>query len=99
MAKWFLTEPAEKDIDEILQSVCAFTGFWASAMSLWDALQSKFDLIAFMPRAIGRKRDDNTFEAFCRGYRIVYRVVEGDIYILTVIHSSRLYPRITSGQD
>lgn len=93
MAKWFLTKPAADDLDEIFQSVSAFTGFWESSVSLWDALQRKFDLIAFMPNAVGRKREDGTLEAFCRGYRLVYQVVDGDIYILTVIHSSRIYPK------
>jgi len=33
-------------------------------------------LIAFMPDAIGRLREDGEREAFCRNYRIIYRAIE-----------------------
>lgn len=92
MAKWILTAEAKTSLYEILQAVSEFTGFEASAVSLFNDLKRKFDLIAFMPFAVGRKREDGLQEAFCRGYRIVYQVIDGDVYILTVIHSSRLYP-------
>lgn len=93
MANWILTVEAKADLYDILQAVSEFTGFEASAVSLFNDLKRKFDLIAFMPFAVGRKRGDGLQEAFCRGYRIVYRVVDADVYILTVIHSSKLYPQ------
>lgn len=94
MAKWELTKEAENDIDDILQSVAEYTGYVSSATLLWNELVRKFDLIAFMPKALGRKINEDRREAFCRGYRIVYRIVGRDISILTVIHSSRIYPKI-----
>lgn len=56
-------------------------------------IYEKINLIGFMPTAIGRLREDGTREAFCRGYRIVYEVINNNIYINFVIHSRRLYPR------
>lgn len=93
MAKsWVLSQEATDNIQEIMQSVASFTGYWTSAAVLLEDLQAKFDLLAFMPN-IGKQRADGTRETFCRGYRIVYDCVEDNLYIITVIHSRRLYPR------
>ncbi|MFA9487330.1 MULTISPECIES: type II toxin-antitoxin system RelE/ParE family toxin [unclassified Mannheimia] len=88
-----LSPEAEKEVEQILRDVSNFTGFWTSAVSLWQDLNEKFDLIAYMP-TIGKRRDNERFETFCRNYRIIYRLYGDDVYILTVIHSSRLYPRL-----
>lgn len=92
MASWVLSPEAEQEIESILRDVANYTGYWTSAVSLWQALSEKFDLIAFMP-TIGKVRECGRFETFCRNYRIIYRLYGDDVYILTVIHSSRLYPR------
>lgn len=47
-----------------------------------------------MPSAAGRLREDGTREAFTRRYSIVYTELENEVWIITIIHSSRLYPRI-----
>ncbi|MDO4697873.1 MAG: type II toxin-antitoxin system RelE/ParE family toxin [Pasteurellaceae bacterium] len=89
---WRLSIDAAENIQEIMQSVASFTGHWTSAAVLLEDLQAKFDLIAFMPK-LGKPREDGTRETFCRGYRIIYQQIEDDIYIITIIHSRRLYPR------
>ncbi|AGK00555.1 TPA: type II toxin-antitoxin system RelE/ParE family toxin [Mannheimia haemolytica] len=89
---WELSLTARSNVIEILQSVEDYTGHWLSAVSLWEQLQNKLDLIAFMP-TIGRRREDGTLETFCRNYRIVYEIHLEKVYIITIIHSRRLYPR------
>ena len=61
----------------------------------FEDIFSKIESIGYMPSAIGRARNDgtNTREAFIRGYRIVYQERDDHIWIIAVIHSSRLYPR------
>lgn len=93
MPKYIVSSQAQLEINEILMSVVEYTGFEASAIALEDDLYTKFDLIAFMPK-LGKPREDGTRETFCRGYRIIYQQIEDDIYIITIIHSRRLYPRI-----
>lgn len=46
---WELSSRAKSNVVEILQSVEDYTGHWLSAVSLWEHLQNKLDLIAFMP--------------------------------------------------
>lgn len=92
MRKYIVTTQAQNAINEILMGVVEYTGFEASAIALEGDLYAKFDLLAFMPN-IGKQRADGTRETFCRGYRIVYDCIEDNLYIITVIHSRRLYPR------
>lgn len=90
--KWVVTSNAQWDINRILEGVVEYTGFESSAIVLEEALFAKFDLIAFMPY-IGTTEDNVNYQTFCKNYRIIYRLLEDDVYILTVIHASRLYPR------
>nr|WP_273384407.1 type II toxin-antitoxin system RelE/ParE family toxin [Actinobacillus porcinus] len=84
---------ALNNLNEIIENVIAFTGYELSGIKLSEAIFNKIESISYLPSAIGRKRDDNTREAFVRGYRIVYEEKEDYIWIITIIHSSRLYPR------
>ena len=93
MANVVLSRLAMQDINEILASVYEFTGFISTPQKLMADLEKTFELIAFMPNAIGRLREDGDREAFCRGYRIVYQQQGEQITIISVIHSRRLYPR------
>lgn len=92
MANVVITERAANDIDTILSSVIEFTGFETSGIRLFEEFAEKFDIIGFMP-TIGRVREeDGTRETFARNYRIIYEEKDNVVYILTVIHCSRLYP-------
>ncbi|MEE6032831.1 MULTISPECIES: type II toxin-antitoxin system RelE/ParE family toxin [Avibacterium] len=93
MTNIILSDLALNDIDEILASVYEFTGFISTPQKLQQEFNKTFELIAFMPQAIGRMRNDGTREAFCRGYRIVYDILGDEVHIKTIIHSRRLYPR------
>lgn len=93
MAKVILSDLAMRDINDILANVYDFTGFISTPQKLLAEFNKTFELIAFMPNAIGRKREDGEREAFCRSYRIVYQQKGNDILIVSVIHSRRLYPR------
>lgn len=96
MAKIILTEKAQRNFDEIIEQIIDFTGYELSGIRLSEEFFEKFALIGYMPRAIGRDRKDGSWEAFCRGYRIVYEIINSDeIHIITIIHSRRLYPRPT----
>ncbi|OOF86345.1 type II toxin-antitoxin system RelE/ParE family toxin [Rodentibacter ratti] len=88
-----ITQNAQHDIIHIIENVTEFTYSFISGVKLYEDIYAKIDMIAFMPQAIGRLRDDGKREAFCRGYRIVYDIIDDVIYIQTVIHSRRLYPR------
>jgi plasmid stabilization system protein ParE len=43
-------------------------------------------------RVVPEKGDQEIHEVFVRNYRIVYRVGEDAIYVLTVFEGHRLYP-------
>jgi len=88
-----LSPEAINDIRTCVRQVMMFTGFENSGIKLQEELFSKIEAIGFMPSAIGRCREDGTREAFARGYRIVYKERADHIWIITVIHSSRIYPR------
>lgn len=69
-----------------------FTGYEQSGIKLHADIFKKLNLLEFMP-SIGIVRDDGTRETFVRNYRIVYEIQNEDIFILTIIHTRRLYPR------
>lgn len=91
--KVIITQKAQQDIDEIIEGIIEYTGFEVSGIRLYNELYEKFELIGFMPSGIGRLRDDGTRETFTRRYRIVYKEFDDEVWIITVIHSSRIYPR------
>ncbi|OOF59359.1 type II toxin-antitoxin system RelE/ParE family toxin [Rodentibacter myodis] len=93
MAKIIFTQEADRNLNEIVSNVIEYTGYELSGIKLADDIFAKIDVIAYMPMAAGRIIQDNRREAFCRGYRIVYDIVGGEVYIQTIIHSRRLYPR------
>lgn len=92
MAKLHLSIDAKNDINEILANVTEFTSFSSSAEKLLNEFRQTFNRLSLFPYS-GKSIDDQLRETFCRGYRIVYEIIDDEIYILTVIHSRRLYPR------
>lgn len=94
MLKCVVTNEAQNDIDHILMNVLEYTGFIESALKLEGALHDKFSLLSMFPY-IGRVRENNIRETFVNDYRVVYQVFEYEIHILTVIHSRRLYPKLS----
>lgn len=88
-----ITKKAHNDLAEILANVIEYTGFEYSGIRLQEEIYDKFGVIAYMPSAAGRLRNDGTREAFARRYRIIYKEFENEVWIVTTIHSSRLYPK------
>lgn len=88
-----LSPEAISDIRTCVRQVMMYTGFENSGIKLQEDIFAKIDSIGFMPSAIGRMREDGTREAFARGYRIVYEERADHVWIIAVIHSSRIYPR------
>ncbi|OOF70660.1 plasmid stabilization system protein [Rodentibacter caecimuris] len=93
MANIIFTQEADRNLNEIVANVIEYTGYEVSGIKLANDILAKIDVIAYMPAAAGRIIQDNRREAFCRGYRIVYDIVGNEVYIQTIIHSRRLYPR------
>ncbi|OOF35996.1 type II toxin-antitoxin system RelE/ParE family toxin [Rodentibacter heidelbergensis] len=93
MPNVIITQKAQKHIDKIVENVVEYTHSIESGIKLFNDLNDKISLIGFMPEAIGRLREDGSREAFCRGYRIVYEIINNYVYIHFVIHSRRIYPR------
>lgn len=93
MPKVIVTRTAQLQIDEIVDNIIEYTYSLESGLKFLNDIHEKINLIGFMPMAIGRSREDGTREAFCRGYRIVYEIIDENVYINFVIHSRRLYPR------
>ncbi|OOH91227.1 hypothetical protein BMT54_02955 [Pasteurellaceae bacterium 15-036681] len=92
MPNWIITRPAQNNLREIMTSVSYYTGYVNSGIKLYNDLTEYFDKLAFMPLGLGTDIGDGKRQAFCRGYRIIYKIIDGNVYILTIIHSSRLYP-------
>ncbi|OOF37617.1 type II toxin-antitoxin system RelE/ParE family toxin [Rodentibacter heidelbergensis] len=94
MANIFFTQEADRNLNEIVANVIEYTGYEITGIKLANDILAKIDVIAYMPTAAGRIIQDNRREAFCRGYRIVYDIIGDEVYIQTIIHSRRLYPRL-----
>ena len=93
MANWYLTEYAKNNLKEILTGVIAYTGYVASGIRLQEEIFERLDLLSYFPES-GRKRPEERHrEVIVRGYRIVYKIIEENVAVVTIIHSSRLYPR------
>ena len=94
MHKIIVSTAAKADIEHLVENIVDYTGFVESGVRLHNDFMDKINAIAYMPEALGRLRPEpNTRESFVRGYRIVYEIQPNVIYIKTIIHSRRLYPR------
>lgn len=86
-----LTPKARNNLEEIIDNVIEFTGFEQSGIKLYNEIFKKLELLSFMPN-IGTHRSDGTLETFVRNYRIVYEIENDNVFILTIIHTRKLYP-------
>ncbi|SRR5579871_1835397 len=86
------TPQADADLDEIWYYVATRSGSIEIADRLVDSLTDRFYLLAMYPH-IGRSRDEDLqvgLRSFPVGeYVIVYRIQDGDIFVLRVLHGRR----------
>ncbi|WP_439258263.1 type II toxin-antitoxin system RelE/ParE family toxin [Lonepinella sp. BR2271] len=87
-----ISKEANKDIDDILESIYQYTLFASTPQKLYDEFRRTFRLLGIAPK-MGKLQPDGTRIIFCRHYRIIYQEVDDRVEILTVIHSRRLYPQ------
>lgn len=91
MPKIVITQRAKEDIKGILRNVGEYSGSETTIVKLRNEFLEKFELISLLPKAAKIQPDGNR-HLFCRRYRIVYREVGDEIYVLTVVHSLKKYP-------
>jgi toxin ParE1/3/4 len=94
MRRYRLTPQAEKDLDEILDSIAADDP--AAANRLIDSIESKCQALAEMP-GMGREREElapNLRSSHERKYIIFFRPVEDGAEIIRVIHGARDIPKL-----
>ncbi|HGO5815817.1 TPA: type II toxin-antitoxin system RelE/ParE family toxin [Mannheimia haemolytica] len=92
MVRLVISPSAKNDIAQILKNVGEYTGSSVTVSKLRNEFLDKFEHISYFPRSY-KLLDDGTRQAFCRRYRIIYKETEnGEIQIITVIHSLRKYP-------
>ncbi|MCK3658549.1 hypothetical protein A4G18_07445 [Pasteurellaceae bacterium Pebbles2] len=87
-----ISNRAQKNINEILDSVYQYTLFPSTPKKLLEEFHRTFQLLGTAPK-MGKLQADGKRMTFCRHYRILYQEHDDRIEILTVIHSRRLYPQ------
>lgn len=97
MANWYLTRPAQNNLNDIIANVVEFTGHTLSGIRLQEEIYERLDLLTYFPESGLLRKKENCREIIFRGYRIVYDIRNDDVVVIAIIHSSRLYPR-PSGQ-
>jgi toxin ParE1/3/4 len=88
----FRSPQADSDLDGIWQYVAMNSGSFDIADRLVDSITQRFFLLSSHPN-IGRARDEDLrsgVRSFPVGeYVIIYRILDGDVLILRVLHGSR----------
>lgn len=95
MANWSLTQSANRDLIQIVDNVIEFTGYAMSGIRLQNEIFERLDLLSYFPESGKIRPERNTREIIFRGYRIVYEIIEEQVVVSAIIHSSRLYPQPT----
>ena len=91
MTAHVLAPEAIADLDVIVETIAVQGGNWAAAETLISALTQRFHLLTRHP-FLGRARADLGLDrrSYSVGnYVIIYRVVDGAVQILRVVHGRR----------
>mgnify|MGYP001794790737 CR=1 FL=1 len=92
-----ITEPAEKDLEEILEYITEKSGI-KSAEKAGDAILNAIDSLAKMPDRYGRVKEVADRENIIyrrvivnKKYRVIYKIeeVEKDVYVVRILHVKR----------
>ena len=89
MGSYFLTDPAEDDLTEILSYIAADN--IESAALMYYRFHALFETLADAPKA-GRRREEFAFglRSFAEGnYTVFYRIVSETVEIVRVLHGAR----------
>ncbi len=89
------TNPAEADLEEILQYVSAH-GSVPSAVRVLEEIMAAVDRLRDFPfsgRVAKNLKNPALRQVFALDYRIIYRIMEGDVVeISMIIHTRREFP-------
>lgn len=95
------SEPANGDIDELADYLAAQEGNFAVAEVIIQRILKASEHLASLPWAgkPGRLPETREWQVKKTSYSLIYSVVESTVYILRVMHSSRLFPESASGAE
>ena len=88
MVVWTL--PAQRDLREIREYIAKDSLLYAQKVS--EEIVESSETLASSPRRgriVPELEDDNVREIFLYSYRLIYEIVEPDIYILALVHGKR----------
>ena len=87
------SEIAKQDLEEIAANITEFAGL-QSAVHVINDIQHSISLLLNHPEMGLKGHLLATREIFSRGYRVVYRITQQKILIITILHCRRLYPSL-----
>ncbi|CAM3798186.1 MULTISPECIES: type II toxin-antitoxin system RelE/ParE family toxin [Avibacterium] len=90
-----ISPSAMSNMQEIFDSVADYTGSVKSVKKLQTEFFRTFEQLSRIPKS-GKQIGNGRRQVFCRHYRIVYREYDDRVEIITVIHSRRKYPLLSS---
>ncbi|WP_416069071.1 type II toxin-antitoxin system RelE/ParE family toxin [Testudinibacter aquarius] len=83
---------AKQNLENIALGIYEFTLNLTTADNVINRIRSGIDNLNMFPERGSQGVIEGTREIYLGGYRIVYRIEESVIRIITIIHCSRLYP-------
>ena len=88
MVIWTL--PAERDLKEIREYIAKDSLLYAQKVSEEIVeLSESLTQLTRRGRIVPEVEDENIREVFLYSYRLIYEIVEPDIYILALVHGKR----------
>lgn len=91
MANIIWTERALKDIDEIAEYIAMDSLFYAKQfVQKLFAVTNKLKIFPEIGKKVQELKNYNYREILFKKYRIIYRISEDNIYVISVHHSARL---------
>lgn len=87
---------AIEDVDSIADFISRDSAFYASAvvMRLFEASRA-LTIFPLASRIVPELGDENVRERFVYSYRMIYRVGDGRVLIVAVVHGKRLLEPLT----
>lgn len=83
---------AQTNLKDIARNIYEFTYSVISASNTTAKIMYAIELLPYQPFMGIKGKITGTREIYSNGYRIIYRVLNNKVRIVTILHSSRLYP-------